>query len=174
MESESSAVMQVRGRRRFPLMAAVHDHHGPTPFLSKSLSRLQREGKLSGSTKHRTCKNLNNIIEADQGSFKRVIRPTQALDDKDGRRYHQDFRGHADGSPRPLPHLQTAGQRRGALHQQFVLSSPSPLGQIPKQASCSRQNTAAEPMMSSLVRRLHSSAESPTPAPGEVHSPIPD
>src|SRR5580698_9327157 len=41
-----------------------------------AIGRLQREGKLSGSTKHRTCKYLNNIIEADHGALKRVIRPT--------------------------------------------------------------------------------------------------
>ena len=37
---------------------------------------LQREGKLAESTKHRTCKYLNNMIEADHGALKQVIRPT--------------------------------------------------------------------------------------------------
>jgi transposase, IS6 family len=40
---------------------------------------LQREGKLSVDTKHRTCKYLNNIIEADHGALKRVIRPTRGF-----------------------------------------------------------------------------------------------
>ncbi len=41
-----------------------------------AISGLQREGKLSSSIKHRTFKSQNNIIEADQGALKRVIRPT--------------------------------------------------------------------------------------------------
>jgi hypothetical protein len=42
-------------------------------------SRLQREGKPSSDTKHRTCKYLNNIIEADRGALKRVIRPARGF-----------------------------------------------------------------------------------------------
>ena len=34
---------------------------------------------MSESTKHRTCKYLNNIIEADHGALKRVIRPTRGF-----------------------------------------------------------------------------------------------
>ncbi len=45
----------------------------------KAISRLQREGKLSSNTKHRTCKYLNNIIEADHGALKRFIRPTRGF-----------------------------------------------------------------------------------------------
>ncbi len=44
-----------------------------------AISRLQREGKLAADTKHRTCKYLNNIIEADHGALKRVIRPTRGF-----------------------------------------------------------------------------------------------
>ncbi len=42
----------------------------------KAIRRLQREGKLSPETKHRTSKYLNNMIEAGHGGLKRVIRPT--------------------------------------------------------------------------------------------------
>jgi transposase, IS6 family len=45
----------------------------------KAISRLQREGKLSPATIHRTSKYLNNIIEADHGGIKRVIRPTRGF-----------------------------------------------------------------------------------------------
>ena len=34
---------------------------------------------MAADTKHRTCKYLNNIIEADHGALKRVIRPTRGL-----------------------------------------------------------------------------------------------
>ena len=40
----------------------------------KAIHRLQREGKLSPEMKHRTSNYLNNIIEADHGGLKRVIR----------------------------------------------------------------------------------------------------
>lgn len=45
----------------------------------KAIRRLQREGKLSENTVHRTSKYLNNIIEADHGGIKRVTRPTRGL-----------------------------------------------------------------------------------------------
>jgi transposase-like protein len=34
---------------------------------------------LRSDTKHRTSKSLNNIIEADHGGIKRVIRPTRGF-----------------------------------------------------------------------------------------------
>jgi transposase-like protein len=43
----------------------------------KAIQRLQKEGLLSKNVGHRTSKYLNNIIEADQGALKRVIRPTR-------------------------------------------------------------------------------------------------
>jgi transposase-like protein len=42
----------------------------------KAIQRLQREGLLPQDVEHRTSKYLNNIIEADHGALKRVIRPT--------------------------------------------------------------------------------------------------
>ncbi len=45
----------------------------------KAIHRLQREGKLYKHTKHRTSKYLNNIIEADHGGLKRVIKPTRGF-----------------------------------------------------------------------------------------------
>src|SRR4051794_265708 len=45
----------------------------------KAIRRLQDEGLLSKDVEHRTSKYLNNIIEADQGALKRVIRPTRGF-----------------------------------------------------------------------------------------------
>ncbi|MGI4756511.1 MAG: IS6 family transposase [Janthinobacterium lividum] len=45
----------------------------------EAIERLKREGKLSKSAKHRTSKYLNNIIEADHGALKQVIRPTRGF-----------------------------------------------------------------------------------------------
>jgi len=51
--------------RHWPPSSITTDQLGSYP---KAISRLQREGKVSGSTKHRTCKYLNNIIEAHHSS----------------------------------------------------------------------------------------------------------
>src|SRR5918993_500822 len=45
----------------------------------KAIWRLQAEGLLSKDVEHRTSKYLNNIIEADHGALKRVIRPTRGF-----------------------------------------------------------------------------------------------
>jgi transposase-like protein len=45
----------------------------------KAIRRLQKEGLLSKDVEHRTSKYLNNIIEADHGALKRVIRPTRGF-----------------------------------------------------------------------------------------------
>jgi len=45
----------------------------------KAIRRLQKEGLLSKNVEHRTSKYLNNIIEADHGALKRVIRPTRGF-----------------------------------------------------------------------------------------------
>jgi transposase, IS6 family len=45
--------------RHWPPSSITTDELGSYP---KAIHRLQREGKLSANTKHRTCKYLNNII----------------------------------------------------------------------------------------------------------------
>jgi transposase-like protein len=45
----------------------------------KAILRLQSEGLLSKDVEHRTSKYLNNILEADHGALKRVIRPTRGF-----------------------------------------------------------------------------------------------
>ena len=45
----------------------------------KAIRRLQNEGLLAKDVEHRTSKYLNNIIEADHGALKRVIRPTRGF-----------------------------------------------------------------------------------------------
>jgi transposase-like protein len=45
----------------------------------KAIRRLQSEGLLSNDVEHRTSKYLNNVIEADHGALKRVIRPTRGF-----------------------------------------------------------------------------------------------
>jgi IS6 family transposase len=62
--------------RRWPPYSITTDKLGSYP---KAIHRLQREGKLSKDTRHRTSKYLNNIIEADHGGIKRVLRPTRGF-----------------------------------------------------------------------------------------------
>jgi transposase, IS6 family len=45
----------------------------------EAIQRLQKDGLLSKDVEHRTSKYLNNIIEADHGAPKRVIRPTRGF-----------------------------------------------------------------------------------------------
>lgn len=49
------------------------------PSYPEAIDQLKREGKLAKDTIHRTSKYLNNIIEADHGALKRVIRPTRGF-----------------------------------------------------------------------------------------------
>jgi IS6 family transposase len=44
-----------------------------------AIRRLQSEGLLSKDVEHRTSKYLNNVIEADHGALKRVIRPSRGF-----------------------------------------------------------------------------------------------
>jgi transposase, IS6 family len=44
-----------------------------------AIRRLQIKGLLSKDAEHRTSKYLNNVIEADHGALKRVIRPTRGF-----------------------------------------------------------------------------------------------
>lgn len=45
----------------------------------KATRRLQSEGRLSKDGEHRISKYLNNVIEADHGALKPVIRPTRGF-----------------------------------------------------------------------------------------------
>jgi transposase-like protein len=45
----------------------------------RAIQRLQNEGLLAKDVEHRTSKYLNNIIEADHGALKCVIRPTRGF-----------------------------------------------------------------------------------------------
>jgi IS6 family transposase len=72
---------------RFPGKALTTMCHWPPSSITtdqlgsypKAIHWLQREGKLSAKMKHRACKYLNDIIEADRGALKRVIRPTRGF-----------------------------------------------------------------------------------------------
>jgi transposase, IS6 family len=52
---------------------------GKLASYPRAILRLQNEGLLSKDVEHRTSKYLNNIIEADHGALKRMIRPTRGF-----------------------------------------------------------------------------------------------
>jgi transposase, IS6 family len=61
-------------------------HYPPSSITTDKLAsyprailRLQNEGLLPDDVVHRTSKYLNNILEADHGALKRVIRPTRGF-----------------------------------------------------------------------------------------------
>src|SRR5258708_1730937 len=62
--------------RRWRPHSITTDKLGSYP---KAIHRLQGEGNLSKDTSHRTSKYLNNIIEADHGGIKRVLRPARSF-----------------------------------------------------------------------------------------------
>ena len=73
----------------------------------EAIERLKCSGQLPKSTKHRTSKYLNNIIEADHGALKRVIKPTRGFQRmKTATAYDQRLRDHAHDPTRTLSHLQ--------------------------------------------------------------------
>ena len=43
---------------------------------SQAIRELKREGRCPANTEHRQVKYLNNVIEADHGKLKRLIKPT--------------------------------------------------------------------------------------------------
>jgi transposase-like protein len=66
-------------------LRVVHNHLPSSISTDKlasypnAIQRLQDEGLLSKDVEHRTSKYLNNIIEADHGALKRMIRQTQGF-----------------------------------------------------------------------------------------------
>ena len=60
--------------RRWPPSSITADQLGSYP---KAIERLKREGTLGSDTRHRTY--LNNIVKADHGVLKQVIRPTRGF-----------------------------------------------------------------------------------------------
>jgi transposase-like protein len=66
----------LRAVRDYPPSSITTDKLAPNP---KAIRRLRNEGLLSKDVVHRTSKYLNNIIDADHGALKRMIRPTRGF-----------------------------------------------------------------------------------------------
>jgi transposase-like protein len=66
----------IKAMSHYPPSSITIDKLAPYP---KAIRRLPNEGLLPQDVEHRTSKYLNNIIEADHGALKRVIRPTHGF-----------------------------------------------------------------------------------------------
>ena len=83
----SSERRNIRAAHRFLSKAVATMRNWPPtsittdklPSYPEAIARLKRHGQLSNDTTHRTSKYLNNIIEADHGALKRVLRPTRGF-----------------------------------------------------------------------------------------------
>ena len=49
------------------------------PTYAAALAELKKEGKCPKDTQHRQVKYLNNVIEADHGKLKQLIRPVRGF-----------------------------------------------------------------------------------------------
>ena len=49
------------------------------PTYAAALAELKAEGKCPNDTRHRQVKYLNNVIEADHGKLKQLIRPVRGF-----------------------------------------------------------------------------------------------
>jgi len=62
--------------RNWPPVSITTDKLGS---YTKAIQRLQRDGRLSDDVMHQASKYLNNIIEADRGLLKQLIRPARGF-----------------------------------------------------------------------------------------------
>src|SRR3546814_8864215 len=75
-----------RRNTRFALVTAVQTCALPislntdkAPSYGAAITELKREGKLDRETAHRQVKYLNNVIEADHGKLKILIKPVRGF-----------------------------------------------------------------------------------------------
>ncbi|GBR03667.1 putative transposase [Acetobacter oeni LMG 21952] len=83
-----SPTRNTRAAKRFPGKAVngLKDWEKPetintdkAPTCGIAIAELQKEGKLSRNLKHRQVKYLNNVIEADHGKLKQLIKPVRGF-----------------------------------------------------------------------------------------------
>ena len=58
-------------------MRSLISHEAPT--YAAALAELKKEGKCPEDTVHRQIKYLNNVLEADHGKLKQLIRPVRGF-----------------------------------------------------------------------------------------------
>ncbi len=67
----------LRGLKNWEKPHTVNTDKAPT--YGAAISELKAEGKCPGDTEHRQVKYLNNVVEADHGKLKQLIRPVRGF-----------------------------------------------------------------------------------------------
>ena len=80
------------------------------PAYAAAIAELKAEGKCPKDTRHRQVKYLNNVVEADHGKLKLLIRPVPRVQDaEDGLRHDQGLRGDARAAQGARPGCRLQG-----------------------------------------------------------------
>lgn len=67
----------LRGLRDWEKPHAINTDKAPS--YGAAIGELKKEGKLPAETEHRQAKYLNNVVEADHGKLKQLIRPVRGF-----------------------------------------------------------------------------------------------
>ncbi|MBN7915691.1 DDE-type integrase/transposase/recombinase, partial [Klebsiella pneumoniae] len=67
----------LRGLKHWEKPATLNTDKAPS--YGAAITELKREGKLDRETAHRQVKYLNNVIEADHGKLKILIKPVRGF-----------------------------------------------------------------------------------------------
>jgi transposase, IS6 family len=67
----------LKGLKRWELPHVVNTDKAPT--YAAALAELKKEGRCPEGTVHRQAKYLNNVVEADRGKLKQLIRPVRGF-----------------------------------------------------------------------------------------------
>ena len=67
----------LRGCKEWELPEVVNTDKAPT--YAAAIAQLETEGRCPQETRHRQVKYLNNIVEADHGKLKQLIRPVRGF-----------------------------------------------------------------------------------------------
>jgi IS6 family transposase len=104
----------LNGLKQWEVPHVVNTDKAPT--YAAALAELKKEGKCPEDTIHRQAKYLNNVVEADHGKLKQLIRPVRGFKTlKTGLCHDQGLRGHACAAQRPSRSVQPHARylRRG-------------------------------------------------------------
>ena len=79
--SRRSQSKHARGssRERTPPYRNPTNKPSDDPTYAAAIAELKAEGKCPTETRHRQVKYLNNVIEADHGKLKQLIRPVRGF-----------------------------------------------------------------------------------------------
>ncbi len=75
--SEAVLGKALRGLKHWEKPATLNTDKAPS--YGAAITELKREGKLDRETAHRQVKYLNNVIEADHGKLKILIKPVRGF-----------------------------------------------------------------------------------------------